>query len=258
MRKIISYAAAISLMMGLTSGITVNAADDISVIHAYESLVGAPEQIGNSSASITLKMSETAPSYVQYYIKTGNSIQGAYDLGTVQKGDTKTAKITYQADGNYASFTYSLYVLTETEYSELNENTDYWNEFADTYAEFLVSDVTTMDTVENKKMVTSEISVDIESDGYLIACINGNGATKTSKLYLYDFEISDGESSTDQPTAAPTEKPTAVPTEKPTEEPTVSPTEAPAVTETPDSIVEAETAVINAKTENKNNNVENK
>lgn len=254
MRKIISYAAAISLMMGLTSGITVNAADDISVIHAYDSLVGAPKQIGNNNVSITLKPSETAPSYVQYYIKPGNSIYGAYNLGRVQNGNTKTAKITYKEDGNTASFTYSLYVLPEDEYKQLEESVDYWTNFDSTYAEFIVSDVTAMSTDNQKTEKVSEISVDIESDGYLIACINGNGAKSNSKLYLYDFEISDGESSTDQPTAAPTEKPTAVPTEKPTEKPTVSPTEAPAVTETPDSIVEAETAVINAKTENKNNN----
>lgn len=244
MRKIISYAAAISLMMGLTSGITVNAADDISVIHAYDSLVGAPKQIGNNNVSITLKPSETAPSYVQYYIKPGNSIYGAYNLGRVQNGDTKTAKITYKEDGNTASFTYSLYVLPEDEYKQLEESVDYWTNFDSTYAEFIVSDVTAMSTDNQKTEKVSEISVDIESDGYLIACINGNGAKSNSKLYLYDFEISDGESSTDQPTAAPTEKPTAVPTEKPTEKPTVSPTEAPAVTETPDIIVEAETSAM--------------
>lgn len=244
MRKIISYAAAISLMMGLTSGITVNAADDISVIHAYDSLVGAPKQIGNNNVSITLKPSETAPSYVQYYIKPGNSIYGAYNLGRVQNGDTKTAKITYKEDGNTASFTYSLYVLPEDEYKQLEESVDYWTNFDSIYAEFIVSDVTAMSTDNQKTEKVSEISVDIESDGYLIACINGNGAKSNSKLYLYDFEISDGESSTDQPTAAPTEKPTAVPTEKPIEEPTVSPTEAPEITETPDSIVEAETSAI--------------
>lgn len=108
MRKIISYAAAIALMMGLTSGITVNAADEYAA-GILQNRVEAETAVINAKTENKNNKIEKRTNDLVYFVRAGYDAPAAvFKLKEVKKGDIVDVDINCANAGN-AAIEYGLF-----------------------------------------------------------------------------------------------------------------------------------------------------
>lgn len=166
MRKIISYAAAIALMMGLTSGITVNAADEYTAGISQNRVEAETAVIYDETKSKDNKI-EISGNDLVYFVRAGYDAPAAvFKLKEVKKGDKVDIDINYakgQGGIEYGVFTSS---------GELNLSTI----VAAQVKKLLPKDI----EMEFKDSFTNK-TFDYETE----SLIDGYTADKDGDLYLY-------------------------------------------------------------------------
>lgn len=166
MRKIISYAAAIALMMGLTSGITVNAADEYTA-GISQNRVEAETAVINAKTENQNNKIEKGTNDLVYYVQKGADAPAAvFKLKEVNKGDK------VDIDINYAKGLGGIEYGVFTSSGELNLSTI----VAAQVKKLLPKDI----EMEFKDSFTNKTS-DYETE----SLIDGYTADKDGDLYLY-------------------------------------------------------------------------